>query len=186
MNLLIAGICLWAAVHFVPSLLPTLKTSIKAKLGEGGYMGLFSLGVLTGLGLIIMGWRSAQPSLVYLPPVGLQMLALPLMLVAFLLFVSAKRNTRLKQVLPHPQLSSVILWSVAHLLANGDSRSLALFGGLGLWALIEIILISRRDGPAPKVEPPSWGSEILGLVIAVVVTAAVFFLHPWIAGVPVV
>ncbi|MCX2981652.1 NnrU protein [Halieaceae bacterium IMCC14734] len=186
MSLLIGGICLWAAVHFIPTLFPSLKTSVKAKLGEGGYMGLFSLGVLSGLGLIVMGWRSAQPSLVYLPPVGLQMLALPLMLVAFLLFISAKRNTRLKRILPHPQLSSLVLWSVAHLLANGDSRSLALFGGLGLWALLEIVLISRRDGPAAKVEPPSWGSEILGLVIAVVVTAVVYVLHPWIAGVPVV
>ena len=186
MNLLISGICLWAAVHFMPALFPSVKLSLKAKLGEGGYMGLFALAVLAGLGMIIMGWRSAQPSLVYLPPEMLRMLALPLMVVAFLLFVSAKRNTRLKLILPHPQLTSLVVWSVAHLLANGDSRSIVLFGGLGLWAILEIILISRRDGPAAKPELPSWGSEVLGLVIALVVTGVVFAIHPWIAGVPVV
>jgi uncharacterized membrane protein len=185
MNLLITGLVIWVAVHLMPALFPGLKLSLKDKLGEGGYMGLFSLGVLAGLGCIIMGWRSAQPSLVYLPPAGLQMLALPLMFIAFLLFISAKRNTRIKRLLPHPQLTSLIVWSVAHLGANGDTRSLVLFGGLGCWAIVEIILISRRDGPAPAVEPPSWGTEIVGLVIAAVITAAVFFAHPWLAGVPV-
>ena len=78
MPLLIAGVCLWAAIHLVPSLAPGLKSAWRGKLGEGGYKGSFTLIVLSALALIIVGWRSAQPTLIYLPPEALRTLALAL------------------------------------------------------------------------------------------------------------
>ena len=40
-----------------------------------------------------------------------------------------------KRLLRHPQLTGVALWGIGHLLANGESRSIILFGGLGAWAI---------------------------------------------------
>ena len=104
MNLLITGVLLWAVVHLVPSIAPDLKTAWRDKLGEGGYKGTFALLILSGLAFIIMGWRSAQPTLLYLPPEALRLPALGLMVIAFLLFGASGRPTRIGNLVRHPQL----------------------------------------------------------------------------------
>ena len=67
-----------------------------------------------------------------------------------------------------------------------DSRELyvLLLGALGIWALLEIILISRREGAWEKPQAPAWAVEILGIAITLVVMAIVVWAHPWIAGIP--
>ena len=82
-------------------------------------------------------------------------------------------------------LTGVALWGVAHLLLNGDSRSLVLFGGMTVWALVEIVAISHREGVWIKEPPPGWGAEAVTLLIAVVTIGVVVAIHPWISGVPV-
>jgi hypothetical protein len=111
---------------------------------------------------------------------------LALMYVALTLFFSSRVPTDIKRVLRHPQLTGVVVWAVAHLLGNGDSRSLALFGGLGLWALLEMAAINRRDGPWQKPEPVGLPRSLVPLGIGAVAWALLFFAHPWIAGVPLV
>ncbi len=185
MTLLILGVALFAAVHLFPGIAPARKQALWDKLGEGGYKGLFSLSVLAALVLIVLGWRSATPQFIYLPVIALKPLGLGLVIVALLLFVVSGRPSRLRRVLRHPQLTGVIVWAGAHLLLNGDSRSLVLFGGLGLWALLEILLINRRDGVWIKDEVPGWGTELATLGATAVVVGVLIFVHPWIAGVPV-
>ncbi len=185
MGLLVLGILLFTGVHLVPSLAPGLRGALVQRLGENGYKGLFSLSLLLGMGLIVLGWRSTLPSLVYLPPAGLYPLALTLMVLAFLLMVISGRPSRLKQVLRHPQLTGVFLWGLGHLLVNGEQRSVLLFGALALWAVVEMIAINRRDGAWVKPGPAPWSTDLISVVITGVVVAVVIFIHPWIAGVPV-
>ncbi len=185
MLLLVLGILMFTGVHLVPSLAPALRSKLIQRRGENGYKGLFSLALLVGIGLIVLGWRSTVPGLLYLPPVSLYPVALALLVVGFLLMVISGRPSRLKQILRHPQLTGVFLWGIAHLLVNGDSRSVVLFGGLTLWAAVEMIAINRRDGAWVKPEPPAWSADLVSLVITAVVVAVVIFIHPWIAGVPV-
>jgi uncharacterized membrane protein len=186
MSLLIIGICLWAAVHLVPSVAPGVKQTWKGKLGEGAYMGTFALSILVAMALTILGWRSAHPSLVYLPNEALRLPALGLMALAFILLGATKRPSRIGRFVRHPQLTGVLVWSLAHLLLNGDSRSLALFGGFAVWTTLEIILISRREGTWDKQAAPGWGTEIMATAIALVVMVVFMFAHPWIAGVPII
>ena len=185
MSLLAIGILLFAAVHLVPSVAPGLKTAWRNRLGEGGYKGTFSLLLLAAFGLIITGWKSAEPTSIYLPPPGLRHPAMALLLLAFLFMVVSSRNSRLRALVRHPQLTGVALWGIAHLMLNGDSRSLLLFGGMTLWAIIEIIAINRREGVWIKGDKPGWSAELLNVVIAAVAVAVIIFIHPWIAGMPV-
>ncbi len=186
MVLLVLGILLFAGVHFVPSLAPGLKLSWLSRLGEGGYKGTFSLLLLAAFALIITGWRSAQPEFLYTPLPALRHPAMLLLVIAFLLMVVSSRNSRLKLVIRHPQLTGVTLWGIAHLLMNGDNRSLVLFGGMAVWAVVEMITINRRDGTWIKGAAPSWGTEIVNLVITLVVVGVVVYIHPWLSGMPVV
>lgn len=185
MTLLGIGVALFAGLHLIKSLAPEFRASLQRRLGENPYKGLFSLLVLGSVALIVAGWRSSRPAFIYTPSADLHTLALVLLLLAFWLLVVASRPSRVKRIVRHPQLTGVILWSGAHLLLNGDSRSLLLFGGLGLWALVEIFAINRREGVWIKVEPPGLGADIVNLVITAVVVAVVIYIHPWLAGVSV-
>ncbi len=185
MGLLISGLLLWSFVHFVPSLMPGIKQAWKNALGEGGYMGSFSLLVLAALAMIVFGWKATTPTLVYVPDPALRPVGVGLMVLAFVLFVASKPPTSIKRVLRHPQLSSVVVWSIAHLLMNGDNRSVILFGGLLVWAILEMLFINRREGAWQKPESPGLLADIKVVVIGVVVYAVVAWLHPYLAGVPV-
>ena len=183
MTLLVLGVLLFAGLHLIKSLAPHLRAGLISKLGDGGYKGGFALLVLGSVALIVLGWRSSIPQYVYSPLPALQHLAMTIILLAFLLMVVSSRPSRLRRVVRHPQLTGVVLWAGAHLLLNGDSRSLVLFGGLALWALVEIFAINRRDGVWIKDEAPGLGADMVNLVIAVVVVAVLVFIHPWLAGV---
>ena len=185
MLLLAIGILLFAGVHLIPSLAPALKASWYDRLGENGYKGSFSLLLLAALALIIIAWRNTLPTLVYLPSPALHGPAMGLLVIAFLLLVVSSRKSRLRRLVRHPQLTGVILWGIAHLLLNGENRSLLLFGGISFWAIVEILAINRRDGAWHKPDAPPWSAEIATLVITGAVIALVIYVHPWLAGVAV-
>lgn len=183
MPVLIGGVVLWSAVHLVPSLAPGLRQSFVARLGVRGWKALFALLIAAALVLIVVGWRNTLPQAVYQPPPWGRTVAIVLMLVSVYLFGAARRPATIKRVLRHPQLSGLIVWSVAHLLANGDHRSLVLFGGLGVWALVEILAINRREGRWTRPESPPLSRELIGIAITLAVFALLFWAHPWFAGV---
>jgi uncharacterized membrane protein len=186
MTLLVLGIALFAGVHFIPSLAPSLKERSLAGMGEGGYKGIFSLLLMGSFALMIFGWRSAQPDFVYSPPANLRVFALALLGLAFVLMAVSSRKSRLRLIVRHPQLTGVALWGISHLLLNGDNRSIALFGGMTAWAVVEIFAINRREGVWIKEEAPSWGSELVSLLIAAITIGVIVYIHPWLSGVPVV
>ena len=63
--------------------------------------------------MIVYGWRHSDPVVVYALPIELKPVAL-IMMVAFVLFGAAQYPTRTKTYLRHPQLTSIIVWSIAH------------------------------------------------------------------------
>lgn len=185
MALLILGVLLFSAVHLFPGLFPQARRSWQQRLGENGYKGLFSLAVAASIALIVIGWRSALPQQLYLPPLELRLPGVGLVVLAFWLFVVSQRRSRLRQLIRHPQLTGVFIWAGAHLLMNGDSRSVILFGVLGAWALLEILLINRREGVWIKEASPPLSTDIVSLLITAVVVVVLMHLHPWFAGMPV-
>ncbi len=185
MAMLVLGLLLFTGVHLVPSLAPGLKARWRERLGTNGYRGSFSLLLLAALGLIVAGWRNTPPVLLYLPPPQLHAAGIGLLILAFLLMVVSGSRSHLKRFIRHPQLTGVLLWGIAHLLLNGDSRSLLLFGGLSTWALVEMFAINRRDGAWVRQPAPPWSRDIVNLLATAAVVALVIYIHPWIAGVPV-
>ena len=180
------GVLLWMVVHFVPSLTPDFRQTLIGKFGEKPYKGLFALDIVVAIVLIVYGWRTTAPEIVYVPPAWGHLAALLLMAISVFLLGAAQRPSMVKQFIRHPQLTGLVVWSIAHLLANGDQKSLVLFGGLGVWALLEMTFINRRDGAWIKPESPGIARELLGVVITVVVFAVLIFLHPYFAGVPLI
>ena len=139
--------------------------------------------ILGSIGLMVFGWRSTPPSVVYLPPAWATWATNVAVFLGLLLFAASGVPTNLKRLLRHPQLTGLLVWAVGHLLSNGESRSLVLFGGLGAWAVVAMLAINRRDGAWVKPEPVPASAELKPVVGAVVVFAVLFVAHPWIAGV---
>lgn len=184
MVLLLAGILLFTGTHLFLSLAPQRVADLKQGIGEGGVKGLFSILSIAGLALLVFGWRSSDANWLYTLPPIIQSFALLLIVLALYLFVVSNRPSAVKRIVRHPQLSGVLLWATAHLLLNGDSRSLLLFGGMAFWALLEILLINRRDGSWEKPPAPGLGTELLTVLAALAFIAFVAWAHPWLAGVP--
>ena len=183
MSLLIAGLLVFTIVHLVPAASPATRARLVDSLGEGPYRGLYSIVIIASLVLIVFGWKAATPTSVYVPPVGGGAVISALVFAAFVMFVTSKARSNYRRFVRHPQMIAVILWSVAHLLVNGDSRSVLLFGGLGIWAVFEIVLCNRRDGAWRKPDVVPLSADMIVAVIAAAAFGAFFFLHKALFGV---
>lgn len=183
MSVLIFGILLWSGAHLVPSVARPFRASLIESLDARKYQGLFALVILAALALIIFGWRSTAPVPVYSVPSWGRVAANLLVLPALVLFIASGIPTNIKRIVRHPQLAGVAVWSAGHLLANGESRSLVLFGGMGLWALITMGAINRRDGAWQRPEPTPLLGDLKPVVAAVVAYGVLLFAHPYLAGV---
>lgn len=182
MNKLALGVLLWSFTHLIPAAFPGLKKSLMARMGENAYKGIFTLLMALAIYLLISGWKAWVPESLYLPPVWGRHATALLMLIGFVLFFAPYPANNVKRLLRHPQLTGVLCWGVGHLLANGEGRSIVLFGGLALWAVLEMVLINRRDGawdrPAAVPRKNDFVLAAVGLLVYVVVAAA----HQWLFG----
>lgn len=183
MNLLISGVLLWIVVHLMPATTPSLKESLVGRLGQKPYRGLFALLIFGSLALIVIGWRSTPEVFIYVLPAGTRMVAFALICLSIIVIGSTHHPSRIKRIIRHPMLTGVVIWAAAHLLVNGTTRALVLFGGLGIWALLEIVLINRRDGAYIKPDKPDFSEELKGTFISAGVILLILFLHPYFAGV---
>lgn len=183
MGLLIAGVVLWSVVHFLPAGATGLRSSLTGAIGEGPWKGLVALSLILSIALIVMGWRSIAPAPIYAVPGFGAILTIPLMVLAIILLGAANAKTNLKRYIRHPMLTGVAVWSAAHLLNNGDDRSVVLFGGIGLWAVIMIAFINKRDGAREVPEKLPTSGDIKLLAISAIVFIVLIIAHPYFAGV---
>ncbi|WP_221792262.1 NnrU family protein [Aquisediminimonas sediminicola] len=184
METLFAGVIIWTMAHLIASVAPGLRAELDARMGLAS-RGLIALFILTGLGLMVVGWQSAVPHSVYDPPFWGRHLNMALMFISVMLVFAGRDHSRIRRYLRHPMLTGAVIWAVGHLLANGDSRSVVLFAGIGLWACVSIGTISKREGAWVKpVKVAGIGREILGVTVALIVYVALVWGHGYLTGVP--
>jgi uncharacterized membrane protein len=179
---LVAGVAVWSATHLFPALAPGARRALVGKLGEKRYKGLFALIVVAGLALIIWGWKTTFPEFLYAPPTWGRHVTMLLVLIAFVLFSASHGANNIRRLVRHPQLTAVALWGFGHLLANGEQRSVVLFGGMTAWAIVSIILINRREGARTRPEPAPYRKDVIAVVAGAVVYAIVIGAHQWLFG----
>ena len=183
MVLFIAGLVIFFGSHLYTALARGPREALVKRLGAGPYKGLYSLVSLAGFALIIIGWRGADASVLYTPPEGGRHIAYLLNLFAFVMLAAAYLpKGRIAAAIKHPMLAGVKAWAFAHLLVNGEVRSVILFGAFLAYGVIDRIAVKRRgdNGPAPG---PA-RNDVIAVIIGAAAWAGVYlFLHPYIAGV---
>ena len=179
MTWLILGLLLWWAAHLFKRVLPRQR----AAMGKAG-RGLVAVLILAGIGLMILGYRDANFVYLYDLPHWVWHVNNLLMLVALFLMGAGGARGLVASKLRHPMLISVVVWAGAHLLVNGDLPSLVLFGGLGLWALVEMAVINRAEGPWTAPEPGPVSKDAKVAAVTIVLYAIIVGVHYWL-GYPV-
>lgn len=182
MTKLALGVLLWSFAHFLPSLFADPRRKLVERFGENAYKGLFLLLTVLAIYLIVSGWKAAVPESVYLPPAWGRHVTALLMLIGLVLFFAPYPPNNIRRLLRHPQLTGVVLWGAGHLLANGELRSVILFGGFTAWALAEMLLINRRDGTWTRPAPAPRRNDVLLVAGGILVYVALAASHRWLFG----
>jgi uncharacterized membrane protein len=177
---LVSGVLLWTVAHLFKRMFPEQRAAL-------GRMGrpLVALAVLVSIGLMVVGYRASEPAYLYALPLWAWYLNNALMFVAIFLMDAGRVNGVVRTKLRHPMLSGVVVWSAAHLLVNGDLPSVILFGGLASWALLEMVVIGRAEGPWQAPARGSLSSDGKVVLLAAGIYAAIAGIHYWL-GHPVI
>jgi uncharacterized membrane protein len=185
MTLLILGLVLFLGIHSTRIVASGFRDRVIAEKGEKFWKVTYTVVALAGLVLIVWGYARARYDavIVYDPPVGMRHLALLLMLPVFPLFAASHNNGFIKAKPQHPMLIGTILWGVAHLVANGTLADVVLFGGVLVWAIVDLISSFSR-GPVTLRGEPVLRKDISAVVAGLVIYAVlVLWLHEFLFGV---
>lgn len=133
--------------HFLLSHGP-VRRALAVRLGEARFIGAYSALMALALAWVVVAWRGAPAIPLWsLGPAGrwIPAAAMPLAFILVVLGLTSRNVTAVGgerhwnapirgagTITRHPFLWGTGLWALAHLAANGDARSLLLFGGMAL------------------------------------------------------
>ncbi|MBO9475623.1 hypothetical protein J7413_18930 [Shimia sp. R10_1] len=173
MTLLVLGVLLWAAAHFFKRALP----SVRGPMGDKG-KGLVALTLVVSIVLMVLGYRAAEiEDVLWIAPSFVFHINNLLVLIAIFLMSPAPRKGKLFNNMRHPMLIGFSLWAVAHILVNGDAPSIVLFGGLLAWALAEIVVLNRVEGPWQPTERGTIAKDGMFFVASVILMGVIGAIH---------
>lgn len=150
---------LFLALHSVPAV-PAIRQTLVSRLGRRPYLLVYSLVSLASLGWVFSSALALDYVELWSPAPWQAWIALVVTPLALFLLIAglispnpASISFRQGNAQPgaivaitrHPVLWGFLLWSASHVLANGDLRSLMLFGMLGLFAGLGIVMTERRS-----------------------------------------
>jgi uncharacterized membrane protein len=154
---LILATVVFLGIHVLPST-PLRAAAVRA-IGEGPWLGLFSLASLAGLAWMSMAYTRAPFEGLW---PGLRLAPLVLAPLAFVLLACGllQRNPALLgqagalkredpargilRVTRHPVMWAIMLWAAAHILAVGSLQAVVFFGGLLLLAAVGTTMQDAR------------------------------------------
>jgi uncharacterized membrane protein len=163
MTMLYAAAAAFLALHLLIAG-TRVRDAITRTIGEGPYLGLFSLASVATIVWLVMAYNAAQTDNVLLYDLGdgVRHTAIPVALLAFLIGVpglmmpnptsvgqgaNATKTDQVRGVLRitrHPFLWGVAIWSALHLAANGDLASVVLFGTFFMLSLFGTMSIDAK------------------------------------------
>lgn len=178
MDLMITGLLLFFAPHMVSVINHSWRDDIVRRIGPMGWKAAYSVISLVGFWLIMTGYGDARltSEFLYNPPRWMNHVAALLMLPVFILLLAAYLPGKIQSLTQHPMLIATKLWALSHLLANGRTSDVILFGTFLIWAGLLRMSLKRR----PTREIPHLPRTAMNDIIAVVAGLglyAVFALH---------
>jgi len=165
MLILILAAAFFLALHLLVSG-TRVRDALTGRIGDGPYMGLFSLASIAGLAWLGFAFAAARHDgandVLWGATPATRGIQLALQLLAMLLIVpglttpnptSVRQENSLQRadvvkgmlrITRHPFLWGVAIWALGHLLVNGDAASIVLFGAMLALALFGTVSIDAK------------------------------------------
>jgi uncharacterized membrane protein len=161
---LIAAAAAFVLLHLLVSG-TRVRDALTGAIGQGPYMGLFSLASVGLLAWLIFAFgaaRGAADAVFWGATTATRWIQFVLQLIAFLLVViglvtpnptSVRQEGTLQRpnavrgilrITRHPFLWGVAIWAAGHLLVNGDLAGIVLFASMGVLAILGTISIDAK------------------------------------------
>ncbi len=188
MIVLIVGLIVFLGIHAVRIVADDWRTQMIAKHGEKTWKGIYSVVSLVGFGLIIWGYILARdnPVPIWDPPIWTRHLAVLFMAISLFL-VAQNGNTQgpVSAKIGHPMTAGIIVWSAAHLSANGTLADILLFGSFLVWSLLVFVSARGRDAISGETRAVAgWGADLKPGIVGLVLWAVfIWKVHEWLFGV---
>lgn len=160
---LILAMLAFLAIHIIPS--SFLRERMIGRIGMGGYMAFFNILSIVVFVWLIFAYSATSTGERYWDPGNAgRYIGIILMLISSIFLVSSYTSPNptviggarllekesayrgINAITRHPLMWAITLWSIVHLINNGDSSGLVFFGGLGLLALCGTFLIDAKKG----------------------------------------
>ena len=188
MTYLILGLILFLGIHSVRIFANGFRARSIERIGPNAWKGIYTLVSLAGFALLCYGYglSRGEPGVIWNPPTWTRHVTALFMLVSFILLAAAYvKGNRIKARVGHPMVLGVKVWAFAHLLSNGRTGDVVLFGAFLAWAVADYISSRRRDRAAGTVYITLGASRDAIVVVAGIVGYVVFalWLHFWLIGV---
>lgn len=184
MILLLLGLASFAGLHLFTTVFDSLRDDVVARIGERPWKLIIAVGLVLSVWLMVRGYGDAPASMLWSAPGWARTGVVFAMLPVLILYMGSFPGSAIRAHVRHPQLTGFALWAGLHLLVNGEIRATVLFGGLLLWAVVQIVLLNRRDGVPPL--PAAHDSALrawMAAPVGVVVWALLLWGHEWLFGV---
>ncbi|KFG95310.1 NnrU [Burkholderia paludis] len=188
MFVLILGLAIFLGVHSIRIVADGWRSATIGRIGEKGWKGAYSVASIAGFVLIVWGYGVAREgaTLLWVSPVGVRHLTGMLTAIAFVLIAASYvPGNRIRMLVGHPMVAGVMVWAIAHLLANATLHAVVLFGAFFVWSLVDFVVWRARDRREGVRYPAGRLSGDAVAIVAGLVAWAVFarFLHGWLIGV---
>lgn len=159
MTTFLLAIALFLALHSVPAI-PAIRQRLVATLGRRAYLIAYSIVSLLSLAWVFQAALALDYVELWAPAAWQAWIALLLVPIALFLLIAGlfspnplsvsfrrgeARAGAIVSITRHPVLWGFALWALGHVIANGDLRSLLLFGVLGLFAILGMVMTERRS-----------------------------------------
>ncbi len=208
MILLVLALASFVGTHFLLS--HPLRAPLVARLGAGGFAGVYSLVAAATLGWAVYEWRRAPVVVWWVAPAWAWPLCGVVMLFAAILFVGSMTAPNpalmggkaggpergVQRITRHPMMWAFALWAVVHATLGGTGRDVALSTGILVLALAGARL---QDGKKRQQLGAAWATHEaatsfvpfgrgfampgwVALIGGIVVFAAATYLHPLAGG----
>ncbi|WP_127113722.1 NnrU family protein [Shimia sediminis] len=179
MLLLVLGVLLWAFAHFFKRLMPDAR----AKMGDRG-KGIVAIALVISIVLMVIGYRQAEVIDLWVAPSWMIHINNLLVLIAIFMMSPAPQKGRILNGMRHPMMTGFAIWTLGHILVNGDVASLILFGGLLAWVPIQISMINKAEPELERPAPGAYAKDGMFLVASLVLMAIIGYIHYWVGPWP--
>ncbi|MGR3914592.1 MAG: NnrU family protein [Gammaproteobacteria bacterium] len=160
--------------------MPAVRARLAGMLGERGYQLAFAVVSLAGLVCMVRGLRLAERVMLWQPPAAAGVVAVAVMLPAFILLASVKFDNHIARITRHPMSWGLLLWAACHLFATGELAALLFFGAFAAYLLF---YLCARGGGRRGGGKPSWRLDALAAFIGVIAYVLLGAFHHALFGV---